>query len=215
VAPRAPDRNPTDEVVVTRLGLLLVGAVALLVVAAVILVVLPIAHFENVSPSPKLLRYSEKAARGRAVYVREGCVYCHSQQVRDPAFTNDERRGWGRPSVPTDYAYDEPHQLGTMRTGPDLLNVGVRLPDRAWHLVHLYQPRAIAPWSVMPSFPYLFEVKDRADAGDEIVSLPPGAIAAGKVIVAIADASALVDYLLSLNRMFPPSLPRDPKEQPQ
>lgn len=197
-----------------RLVLLLLGAVALLIFAAVVLVVVPVASLEHPAASPELKPYSSMAARGREVYIREGCVYCHSQQVRDPAFTNDARRGWGRPSVPTDYVYDEPHLLGTMRTGPDLINVAVRLPDRGWHLMHLYQPRLVAAWSVMPSFRYLFEIKDQAAAGEEVVQLPPGAAPAGKVVVATADAVALVDYLLSLDRSFPPALP-PPPEGPQ
>jgi len=191
----------------TRIVLLLIGAVAILVFAIVILVIIPVTSLENVPPSSKLRPYEGTVAEGRRVYIREGCVYCHSQQVRDPAFTNDERRGWGRPSVASDYAYDQPHLLGTMRSGPDLINVAVRLPDRKWHLMHLYQPRLIAPWSIMPSFRYLFEVKDRADPSDELVELPSGAVPAGKVVVATAEASALVDYLLSLNRSFPPTLP--------
>ena len=189
-----------------RIALLLVGAVAILVFAIVVLVIVPVTSLERPKPSPRLRPYEGTVAEGRSVYIREGCVYCHSQQVRDPAFTNDERRGWGRPSVVSDYAYDQPHLLGTMRSGPDLLNVAARLPDRKWHLMHLYQPRLVAPWSIMPSFPYLFEVKDRAEPTDEVVQLPAGAAPAGKVVIARPEASALVDYLLSLNRTFPPSL---------
>ena len=190
-----------------RIALLLMGAVAILVFAIVVLVIVPVTSLERPKPSARLRPYEGTVAEGRRVYIREGCVYCHSQQVRDSAFTNDERRGWGRPSVATDYAYDRPHLLGTMRTGPDLINVAARLPDRTWHLMHLYQPRLIAPWSIMPSFRYLFEVKDRADPADELVQLPAGAAPAGKIVVATAEASALVDYLLSLNRTFPPALP--------
>lgn len=198
-----------------RIVLLLVGAVALLVFAMVILVVIPTTSLEEVPPSAKLRPYTGTVAEGRRIYVREGCVYCHSQQIRDPAFTNDERRGWGRPSVMTDYAYDQPHLLGTMRTGPDLINVGARLPDRKWHLIHLYQPRIVAAWSVMPSFPYLFAVKDRAAPGDEVVELPPGTGPKGKVVVATAEAGALVDYLLSLDRTYPPALPAVQQAPPQ
>src|SRR3546814_11471675 len=78
--------------------------------------------------------------RSRAQYVANGCVYCHSQQPRSSGQTlADQARGWGRPSTPGDYAYDAPQLLGTMRTGPDLLNVGVRLPSRDWQLTHLSQ----------------------------------------------------------------------------
>jgi cytochrome c oxidase cbb3-type subunit 2 len=123
--------------------------------------------------------------------------------VRDDRITPDNQR-FGRVSIPADYVYDFPHLLGTMRTGPDLQNVGARLPDRAWQLAHLYQPRALVPWSIMPGFPYLFEIRDRAYPGEETVDLPaPYAPPPGKLIVAKPEASRLVDYLLSLDRSYP------------
>jgi cytochrome c oxidase cbb3-type subunit II len=123
--------------------------------------------------------------------------------VCDPVFTADVARGWGRPSVPEDYLYDTPHLLGTMRTGPDLLNVGVRLPDRQWHLLHLYDPRLVVDWSIMPSFAFLFTWKERPGQRDEVVNLPPGAPRQGGVLVARREARTLVDYLLSLDRSYP------------
>src|SRR3546814_20662406 len=83
----------------------------------------------------------------------------------------DAQRGWGRAAVASDYVYDSPHQLGTMRTGPDLLNVGARLPSRAWHLTHIYQPRPIFGWSIMPAYPYLFSVQETADQGHVFILL--------------------------------------------
>ncbi len=71
-----------------------------------------------------------------------------------------------------DYSYDKPHLLGTMRTGPDLMNIGVRQPGADWHLGHLYQPRAYVSGSIMPSYPYLFDVKDALEPGDKPVTLP-------------------------------------------
>src|SRR5262249_3218451 len=78
------------------------------------------------------------AAQGFKVYVSEGCVYCHSQQVRADNFGTDIASGWGdRRSVPRDYIYENPVLLGTMRTGPDLANIGVRQADETWHYLHL------------------------------------------------------------------------------
>src|SRR3546814_3762185 len=102
------------------------------------------------------------------VYIEQGCLYCHSQQPRSADQAPDDERGWGRASVASDYAYDHPHLMGTMRTGPDLLNVGARLPSRDWQLTHLYQPRAISKWSIMPAYPYLFEKKAKAAPGDVV-----------------------------------------------
>jgi cytochrome c oxidase cbb3-type subunit 2 len=78
---------------------------------------------------------------GRRVYIDLGCMYCHTQQVRPEGFGADIERGWGvRRSVARDYIYDEPPLMGTMRTGPDLFNIGARQPSAQWHYLHLYQP---------------------------------------------------------------------------
>lgn len=102
--------------------------------------------------------YGTEEIRGRQVYQSEGCVYCHSQQVRGGQYLNDIERGWGeRRSVPRDYLYDRPLLLGTMRTGPDLVNIGKRQPSAAWHHQHLYDPQLITPGSIMAPFAYLYE----------------------------------------------------------
>lgn len=88
------------------------------------------------------------AVRGRQIYVREGCVYCHSQFVRL------QDRGLGPVSRAGDFVFETPHQLGTARTGPDLTNEGRRFPN-GWQRAHLINPRAVKPESIMPSFSYL------------------------------------------------------------
>jgi cytochrome c oxidase cbb3-type subunit 2 len=94
-----------------------------------------------------------------------------------------------------------------MRTGPDLFNIGARQPSADWHLVHLYEPRALVPWSIMPAYPFLFERKVRPSPDDVLVKLPPGAerpedLAKG-VLVARPEARALVAYLRSLDHTYP------------
>lgn len=190
----------------TRTWLLLLGVVATVGFATIVLVGIPRVLLREIQAAPGLEPYTEAEQRGRAVYVENGCVYCHSQQVRDPAFTTDSARGWGeRATVPGDYVFDEPHLLGTMRTGPDLVNVGARLPDRSWHLIHLYAPRSVVPWSIMPGFPYLFEEKDpEAVAESDVVVPVAGAYAPeGRTVVARDEALDLVAYLLSLRREEP------------
>jgi cytochrome c oxidase cbb3-type subunit II len=189
---------------VTRVFVLLLGALAALVFALLVLIVVPSQMLREEKPSARLEPYTPVQLRGREVYVANGCVYCHTQQVRDSSFTSDVARGWGsRPSVPADYFFDEPHLMGTMRTGPDLLNVGGRLSDPQWHLVHLYQPRALVPWSIMPAFPFLFKEKPAASAGERVLNLPKGHAPPGKVVVTTPDADALVAYLLALKRDYP------------
>ena len=182
---------------------LLSGAMATLAVSVSALVVLPYLQVHDVAPLPGLKPYTSAELRGREVYIAIGCVYCHSQQPRAKAFAPDFARGWGRATVAGDYAYDRPHLLGTMRTGPDLMNIGVRQPSEQWHLGHLYQPRAFVPGSIMPSYPFLFEAKAQADKGDVVVNLPALAAPAGRVVVARPEAVDLVRYLQSLDRSYP------------
>jgi cytochrome c oxidase cbb3-type subunit 2 len=167
------------------------------------LVVIPYLTVRDAEPIEGLRPYSSAELRGRSQYIQNGCVYCHSQQPRAKNFAPDFARGWGRATVAGDYAYDTPHLLGTMRTGPDLMNVGARQPSAQWHLGHLYQPRAYAPGSIMPAYPYLFEAKGALEPGDVAVSVPPGTAPAGKTIVATPAALDLVAYLKSLDRSYP------------
>lgn len=177
-------------------------AFAILAFATLMLVIAPGIQIAQHSTPSELKPYTEQEARGRAQYVGLGCVYCHSQQPRAPEQAPDGERGWGRPAVAADYVYDQPHQLGTMRTGPDLLNVGARLPSESWHLTHLYQPRAIFDWSIMPAYPFLFEIKPAAEEGDVVVVLPPDYAPAEGVVVAKPEAIDLTAYLLSLDRTY-------------
>ena len=190
------------------------GAMVALAVATAALVVMPYIEVRDIKPPPGLKPYTSAELRGRAVYISNGCVYCHSQQPRDRNFGPDIERGWGRPSVPGDYTYDRPHLLGSMRTGPDLFNIAARQPSKDWHLGHLYQPRAYVPGSIMPAYPFLFNVKDAKEAdkeGEQPLTLPPAyAPNAGQVVVATPEALDLVKYLLALNHTYP-VLPPAPK----
>jgi cytochrome c oxidase cbb3-type subunit 2 len=148
------------------------------------------------------------AIRGRDVYAANGCVYCHSQQVRPEHAGSDIERGWGtRPSRPRDYIYEKRHSLGTMRTGPDLSNIGKRYAGdagRAWHHRHLYDPQAVVKWSIMPPYSYLYKPQ-------KIVGQPSAsalklegkrAPKPGYEVVPTPEAEALVEYLLSLNQSY-------------
>jgi len=189
-------REMTEKTVV-------LGGMVMLAFATMVLVVVPYFNLKIIAPPKGLKPYTTAQLRGRAIYIREGCVYCHTQQPRDKSQAPDASRGWGRASVAGDYYYDDPPLLGTMRTGPDLLNVGVRQPSADWHLGHLFQPRAYVPGSIMPGFPYLFDVKDVADEGERVLQLPPEFAPSGKVVVATPAAVDLVKYLQSLDRSYP------------
>lgn len=144
---------------------------------------------------------------GLKVYVSEGCVACHTQQVRP--LPVDEP--WGRPSAPGDYAYVTPlgpwapyapAVLGSQRTGPDLTNAGRRQPSEMWQYIHLYNPRAVVPDSVMPAYPWLFDHVATAPEGEMTIPVPaPYGPDEGLVAVPNERGKALVAYLLSLEQL--------------
>lgn len=119
---------------------------------------------------------------------------------------SDIERGWGlRGSVARDYLQDNPVLLGTQRLGPDLANIGVRQPDAAWHLRHLYAPDAVVEGSTMPPYRFLFEKRRIRQAPSTDALTLPEALApeAGFEIVPTDEGRALVAYLLSLKSDVP------------
>jgi cytochrome c oxidase cbb3-type subunit II len=106
---------------------------------------------QTIPEHPLNLTASER--RGRAIYAREGCAYCHTQQIRYVA--NDVAR-FGAATLAWETVFDYPHLWGTRRIGPDLSReAGVRSAD--WQLSHLYSPRSLVGDSVMPAFRWLFD----------------------------------------------------------
>ncbi len=154
------------------------------------------------------------AQQGKEVYIREGCMYCHSQQVRLPGFGLDFERNWGpRNSVARDYILQERVLLGTMRTGPDLKHVGARIPGADWHYLHLWDPQIPDTHqnSIMPPFPNLFTVQEIGERphpkaltlptevrGEPYLNRPPP----GFEVVPTKEGEALVAYLLSLRLTY-------------
>jgi cytochrome c oxidase cbb3-type subunit I/II len=99
--------------------------------------------------------YTPLELSGRDLYIREGCVGCHSQMVR-PFRSETER--YGPYSKSGEYVYDHPFLWGSKRTGPDLLRVGRKYPD-AWHYKHMENPQSTSPGSIMPRYPWLIANK--------------------------------------------------------
>jgi hypothetical protein len=112
---------------------------------------------------PEAAAAKEGAARGRLVYIAEGCIYCHSQYVRPG--TRDEAL-WG-PHRELDRERERPPLIGLRRQGPDLSNVG-RRHDAAWLRLQLEDPRAVEVFSAMPSYRHLFAPGDRR--GEDLVA---------------------------------------------
>ena len=103
--------------------------------------------------------YTPLEAKGRDIYIREGCYTCHSQMVRP---MRAELLRYGEWSRAGEYAYDHPFLLGSRRIGPDLQRVGGKYPD-AWHFEHMRDPRSTSPGSIMPRYTWLHERRITSD----------------------------------------------------
>jgi cytochrome c oxidase cbb3-type subunit II len=183
-----------------KLLLIAGGSTLVYGVLAVLMGVLPGIELSRTPPGPGVEPLTTLQAQGREVYVANGCSYCHTQQVRPLA----QDTVFGRPSAPGDFAYQTPELLGSQRTGPDLTNVGQRQPSTVWQYIHLYNPRAVVPQSIMPAFEWLFEVVDQAPPGVTAVPVPEAYAPMQGVVVPTRDAQALIAYVLSLKQ---PALP--------
>ena len=166
------------------------------------------------APLPGTEAISGDALAGKNIYISEGCIGCHTQQVRNVDMDKDFGK---RPGIAADYAHmkrmsiwvNTATLMGTERTGPDLTDVGNRQPSKDWHLMHLFNPRAVVAQSIMPSYAWLFEIKDKPDKNDVVVNMPASFLN-GKTgqVVAKKEALQLYAYLLSLKQA---PLPDDKK----
>lgn len=172
------------------------GALALYVLIVMLIAVIPAIELSRTSPGPGVQPLTPLQAEGRAVFAGNGCGYCHTQQVRPLP----EDKVFGRPSAPGDFSYQTPELLGSERTGPDLTNVGNSKPSDVWQYIHLYDPRAVVPQSIMPNFRFLFRVTDQLPAGETAVPVPAQFAPKHGYVVPTQQAKALVAYLLSLKQ---------------
>jgi cytochrome c oxidase cbb3-type subunit I/II len=109
----------------------------------------------NVETISAVQPYTALELEGRDLYIREGCVNCHSQMVR-PFRSETER--YGQYSKAGEFVYDHPFLWGSKRTGPDLHREGGKYPD-SWHYHHMREPVSMSPGSIMPPYPWLLEQK--------------------------------------------------------
>lgn len=182
-------------------------ALGLFIGLTIVVAIMPaINNQESNAPLPGYEPLSKEAYLGKKSFIANGCVACHTQQVRNVDMDNV----WGsRPGIPADYAgisrtdfwTNTATLMGTERTGPDLTNIGLRQPSLAWNLLHLYQPRAVVEKSIMPAYPWLFEIKSELSEKDVEVVVPDAYRKGitGK-IVATQEALHLVAYLQSLKQ---------------
>ena len=195
-----------------RLRFVFAGFIATFAFAWLGLAIAPSMHYREKGAAVAQGEAATLVEQGRKVYLENGCVYCHSQQIAARHFRSDQARGWGaRRSIASDFQSDKTGVFGTMRTGPDLANIGSRNPSTQWHSMHLYDPQLTSKGSIMPPFRFLF---DRHKAG---ISGDPAAVSLGDgdEIVPNPEGRALIAYLVSLKHDLgtPPEAFEPPEKQ--
>ncbi len=132
---------------------LLIGIIVTISIGGLVEIA-PLFYVNNTIEEVEGMRpYTPLELAGRNIYIREGCYVCHSQMIRP---LRDEVERYGHYSLAAESMYDRPFQWGSKRTGPDLARVGGKYSDE-WHKLHLENPRAVVPESIMPPYKFLSE----------------------------------------------------------
>ena len=145
------ERKPIKLTIYATIAILIGGIVQ---IVPTIMVKSNIPTISSVQP------YTPLELEGRDIYIREGCVGCHSQMIRP--FRSEVER-YGEYSKAGEFVYDHPFLWGSKRTGPDLHRIGGKYSDN-WHLNHFYDPQSTSSGSIMPRYPWL--IKNELFKGD-------------------------------------------------
>ncbi len=167
----------------TKAAIFVLGVAAFFFLGTYFTMVVPLMDEQLNTPGEDATDYTEMELQGKKIYQREGCWYCHTQQVRNLLYET-YRYGMGEeetyrrygirefiqapPSQPGEYAFDKPHMLGTRRIGPDLARVGGKY-DNSWHVNHFRDPRSTSPGSIMPAMGWMFS--DAGQPDEDVVAL--------------------------------------------
>ena len=192
-----------------NVGWLIIATIIVVSIAGLVQIVPLFFQHTTTEPSPGVTPYTALRLAGRDIYQREGCVGCHSQQIRT---LRSEVERYGPYSLAGESVFDRPFLWGSKRTGPDLARVGARYSDD-WHRIHLRNPRDVVPESNMPGYPWL--QKSAADSSsiqshmvamrrlgvpytDEMIAEAP------KELEGKTEEDALIAYLqgLGINRRY-------------
>lgn len=136
------ERRPTQMLLASTVVILIGGAVE---IVPMFMVESNVPRIATVTP------YTPLELEGRDLYIREGCVGCHSQMIRP--FRSEVER-YGEFSKSGEFIYDRPFLWGSKRTGPDLHRIGGKYPD-SWHYHHMLDPESMSPGSIMPPYPWM------------------------------------------------------------
>ena len=135
----------------TNIGWMIIASILVVSFAGLVQIVPLFFQHSTTTATEGVKPYEALQLVGRDLYIREGCVGCHSQQVR---MLQSEVQRYGPYSLAGEFVYDRPFLWGSKRTGPDLARVGGRYSDD-WHRVHLRNPRDVVKESNMPAYPWL------------------------------------------------------------
>jgi cytochrome c oxidase cbb3-type subunit I/II len=156
---RALERRPMQFMVLSVIVILIGGMVEMMPTFLV---------SSNVPTISSVKPYTPLELQGRDLYIREGCVNCHSQMVR-PFRSETER--YGEYSKAGEFVYDHPFLWGSKRTGPDLHREGGKYSN-AWHFNHMLDPTTMSPGSIMPPYPWLIDQKlDTTTTASKIMAM--------------------------------------------
>jgi cytochrome c oxidase cbb3-type subunit I/II len=138
------ERKPIQFTLLTTVAILIGG---------VIQIIPTIMVKSNIPTIAAVKPYTPLELEGRDLYIREGCVGCHSQMIRP--FRSEVER-YGEYSKAGEYVYQHPFLWGSKRTGPDLHRQGGKYNDN-WHFNHMWDPQSTSPGSIMPGYKWLYD----------------------------------------------------------
>jgi cytochrome c oxidase cbb3-type subunit 2 len=151
-----------------NIGWMIVCSILVVLFAGLVQIVPLFFQHSTTKPAAGVEPYDALRLMGRDLYIREGCVGCHSQQIR---MLRAEVQRYGPYSLASESVYERPFLWGSKRTGPDLTRVGERYSDE-WHRIHLRNPRVVVPESNMPGYPWLAQQPVKSDdIGDRMRAL--------------------------------------------
>ncbi len=190
------ERRPVQLTILATIAILIGGVIQ---IVPTLMVKSNIPTIASVKP------YTPLELEGRDLYIREGCVGCHSQLVRP--FRSEVER-YGPQSKAGEYVYDHPFLWGSKRTGPDLLRVGGKYNDN-WHFNHMYDPQSTSAGSIMPSYKWLFANKalDLSETENKMrvmqkLGVPYTDADIANARKSIADQSAAIEKSLEMDPDF-------------
>lgn len=186
-----------------NIGWMIVCSILVVLFAGLVQIVPLFFQHSTTKPAAGVEPYDALRLMGRDLYIREGCVGCHSQQIR---MLRAEVQRYGPYSLASESVYERPFLWGSKRTGPDLTRVGERYSDE-WHRIHLRNPRVVVPESNMPGYPWLAQQPVKSDdIGDRMRALRMLGVpytdaqiaAAAQVLQGKSEEDAVVAYLQGL-----------------